>query len=201
MPRGLPDLRPENVQAEFALPDWAPWLLKVGIAAVLLFWVVGAYNRLIRLRGAIGNAWQQIDELQSRRSMLVQALADALREPLADEAVTLNALTQADAHQRQAAMAVRARPSQAPLLMNWVLAEAELASPLARLLALLEQRPDLHASEDILGLQRQLTELGARLTYARHLFSDAAEIYNVAVEEFPTRVVARLFSMRTTPRL
>jgi LemA protein len=189
------------VYPEFTLPDWAPWLLKLGLAAVLLFWVVGAYNRLTRLRGAVGSAWLQVDELLARRSMLLQALADALRDPLADEAVTLDALTRADAHQRQAALAVRARPSQAPLLMEWVLAEAELASPLARLLALLEQRPDLHANEEILGLQRQLTELASRLAYARHLFSDAADTYNAAVEEFPTRVVARLFSMRTTPRL
>ena len=189
------------MEAAFSWPDWAPWVLKIGIAAVLLFWVVGAYNRLTRLRGAIGNAWMQIDELVSRRSLLVQALADALREALADEGVTLAALTLADAHQRQAALAVRARPSQAQLLTAWVVSEAELASPLARLQALLEQRPELHASTEIAPLQRQLAELIPRLAYARHSFSDAADTYNAAVEEFPTRFVARLFSMRTTPRL
>jgi LemA protein len=189
------------VEASFSLPDWAPWLARIGVAALLLFWVVGAYNRLTRLRGAIGSAWLQIDELVSRRSMLVQALADALRESLADEGVTLDALSLADAHQRQAALAVRARPSQAQLLTAWVVTEAELASPLARLQALLEQRPELHASAEIAPLQRQLAELIPRLVYARHSFSDAADTYNAAVEEFPTRVVARLFSMRTTPRL
>ena len=180
-------------------PDWAPWLLRIGLAAILLFWVVGAYNRLTRLRGAIGNAWMQIDELLARRSMLVQALADALREPLADESVTLDALTQADAHQRQAALAVRARPSQAPLLMNWVLAEAELASPLARLQALLEQRHELHASEEIAPLRAQLAELAPRLVYARQLFSDAARTYSEALAEIPTRWIAQLFGMRPTP--
>jgi LemA protein len=185
----------------FALSDWVPWIVKIGVAALLLFWVVGAYNRLMRLRGAIGSAWLQIDELQSRRSMLVQALADALRDPLADEGVTLAALTQADGHQRQAALAVRARPSQAPLLMTWVLAEAELASPLARLLALLEQRPELRASEEIAPLQRQLAELAPRLIYARQMFSDAARTYSEAVGEIPTRWVAQLFGMRPTPGL
>jgi LemA protein len=187
------------VETDFTLPDWAPWLLKIGLAAMLLFWVVGAYNRLTRLRGAIGNAWMQIDELLARRSMLVQALADALREPLADENVTLDALTQAEARQRQAALAVRARPSQAPVLMNWVLAEAELASPLARLQALLEQRHELHANEEIAPLRAQLAELAPRLVYARQLFSDAARTYSEALAEIPTRWVAQLFGMRPTP--
>jgi LemA protein len=189
------------VDGVFDMPGWAPWLLKAGAVALLLFWVVGAYNRLVRLRGAIASAWVQIDELLGRRSTLLETLVDALREPLADEAMTLSALAQADQRQRQAAAAVRLRPANASLLMAWVLAEAELASPLARLQALLEQRPALHASEPVQPLQRQLVELTPRLVYARQLFSDAAANYNAAVEEFPTRLVARLFSMRPTPRL
>jgi LemA protein len=189
------------VEPAFALPGWAPWLLKAGGAAVLLFWVVGAYNRLTRLRGAIAQAWAQIDELLSRRGALLEPLLAALQEPLADEATTLAALAQADARQRGAAQAVRARPSQAAALMAWVLAEAELASPLARLQALLEQRADLHGSEAIQPLLRQLAELAPRLVYARQAFSDAAAAYNAAAAEFPTRLVARLFGMRPTPGL
>jgi LemA protein len=189
------------MEPALALPGWAPGLLKLGVAALLLFWIVGAYNRLVRLRGAIGSAWAQIDELLARRSALLESLIAALQEPLADEAMTLNSLSQADQRQRAAAQAVRSRPAHAPALMAWVLAEAELASPLARLQALIEQRQALQASEPVQPLQRQLAELTPRLVYARHLFSDAADTYNAAANEFPTRLVARLFSMRATPRL
>ncbi|HJV72238.1 LemA family protein [Ideonella sp.] len=189
------------METAFELPDWAPWLLQVGLAAVMLFWIVGAYNRLTRLRGTIGSAWAQIDELLARRSALLEPLAEALREPLADEATTLAALALADQHQRAAAQAVRARPAHAPALMAWVLAEAELASPLARLEALLEQRPELHGSEQVQPLQCQLAELAPRLAYARQTFSDAARAYSAATEEFPTRWVARLFGMRPTPAI
>lgn len=185
----------------FDLAGWAPLLLKVGGAALLLFWIVGAYNRLVRLRGAIGVAWVQIDELLGRRSSLLESLAAAVQEPLADEGMTLAALSQADQRQRSAALAVRARPSHSPALVAWVLAEAELASPLARLQALLEQRPELAGSEPVLPLQRQLLELAPRLVYARQLFSDAAEAYNAALDEVPTRAVARLFGMRPASRL
>jgi len=189
------------VEAAFELPGWAPWLLEFGLAAVLLFWVIGAYNRLTRLRGTIGSAWAQIDELLARRSALLEPLGDALREPLADEVTTLSALALADQHQRAAAQVVRARPAHAPALMAWVLTEAELASPLARLQALLEQRPELHGSEQVQPLLYQLAELAPRLAYARQAFSDAARAYSGAAEEFPTRWVARLFGMRPTPSI
>ncbi|MEK8030461.1 LemA family protein [Ideonella sp. DXS29W] len=185
----------------FESTAWLPLLLKLGGGGVLLFWIVGAYNRLVRLRGAIGTAWSQIDELLQRRSALLESLADAVREPLADEGVTLAALIQADQRQRTAAQVVRSRPSHAPALVAWVLAEAELASPLARLQALIEQRSELAMSEPVLPLQRQLIELGPRLVYARQLFSDAAEAYNGALEEIPTRAVGRLFGMRSASRL
>lgn len=180
---------------------WAPTLLKLGAAAVLLFWVVGAYNRLTRLRGAVGSAWSQIDELLARRATVIDTLGSALREPLADEATTLAALALAEQHQRSAALAVRARPAHAEALMAWVVAEAELASPLARLQALLEQRPDLAGSEQVQPWHQQLTEFGPRLSYARQAFSEAARVYSGALEEFPTRWVARLFGMRATPGL
>lgn len=185
----------------FDLAGWGPLLLKIGGAAVLLFWIVGAYNRLVRLRGAIGLAWAQIDELLARRSFLLEGLADAVRDHLVDEGVTLSALSQAEQRQRGAAMVVRGRPSHSPALVAWVLAEAELASPMARLQALIEQRHDLAHSEPVLPLQRQLLELAPRLVYARQLFSDAAEAYNAALEEFPTRAVGRMFGMRAASRL
>jgi LemA protein len=189
------------VESGFDWASWGPLLLKVGGAAVLLFWMVGAYNRLVRLRGAIGVAWAQIDELLARRSFLLEALADAVRDHLVAEGTTLTALSQAEQRQRSAAMAVRARPSHSPALVAWVLAEAELASPLARLQALLEQHPELAGSEPVLPLQRQLRELAPRLVYARQLFSDAVEAYNAALDEIPTRAVARLFGMRPASRL
>jgi len=182
-------------------PDLGRALLIAAGLAVLIFWLVGAYNRLTRLRGAIGTAWQQIDELLARRSLLLSSLTEAVREPLADEAATLAALSQAEQRQRATALAVRGRAAQAVTLTAWVVAEGELASPLARLLALLEQRPELASSEAVAPTFRELAVLAPRLAYARQLFSSAAGSYNEALEEIPTRWVARVFSMRPTPPL
>ena len=182
-------------------PDWGRALLIAAALAVMVFWLVGAYNRLTRLRGAIGTAWQQIDELLGRRSLLLSSLVEAVREPLADEAGTLSALSQAEHRQRAAALAVRGRAAQAVTLTAWVVAEGELASPLARLLALIEQRPELAGSDSVSPAFRELAVLAPRLAYARQMFSGAAGSYNEALEEIPTRWVAGVFSMRPTPRL
>lgn len=182
-------------------PDGGRSLLWALLLALLVFWIVGAYNRLTRLRGAIGVAWAQIDELLSRRSMMLRSLVESLQQPLADEAPTLAALSAAEQRQHQATLAVRARPSQAVPLTAWVVAEGELASPLARLLALLEQRSDLAHDDTIAPVARQLAELAPRLAYARQMFGTAADQYNEALQEFPTRWVAAAFSMRPAPRL
>lgn len=182
-------------------PAWAPSLLKLAGAALLLFWIVGAYNRLVRLRGAIGAAWAQIDEQLARRASLIEPLIAALNEPLADEATTLAALASAEKRQRSAAQAVRARPWQEGALMAWVVAEGELASPLARLQALLEQRPELAGSEPVQPLRTQLAEIGPRLAFARQAFGAAAMAYSESLAELPTRWVGRLFGMRPTPNL
>lgn len=187
-------------------PAWLPdnivsWLLRAALLAVLLFWIVGAYNRLMRHRHALAQAWGQIDELLSRRAAALEALMAPLAQPLADEAGSLQALLQAQERQQQAARAVRLRPTHAEALQAWAQAEAGLASPMARVQALLDQHPELAGSEAVKPPRQQLQELVARLGYARQVFNDAADVYNQAVEEFPTRLLMPLFGMRPTARI
>ena len=61
------------------------WLFQLALLAVLLFWLVGAYNRMVRLRTAIISAWEQIVAALVKRSEAMAAVADAVREPLAAE--------------------------------------------------------------------------------------------------------------------
>lgn len=184
-----------------SVPHIGTWLVEMAAIAVLLFWVIGAYNRLMRHRNAIAAAWGQIDELLLRRTALLEPLAEALKEPLQAEATTLATLAQALERQRAAARVVRSRPTQAAALLAWVTAEGGLASPLARLDALVEQDSELAGSEAVKPLRKQLAELAPRLVYARQVFNDAAEGYNAALDEFPTRLLRPLFGFRRTAKL
>jgi len=164
------------------------WLLAAG-GALLIFWMLGAYNRLVALRNAIIAAWAQVDEPLQRRSQAILALADGLREPLADEAGALEALRTAQAQVQAAADVLRRRPAMAARAQALGVAEATLAAALARVVALLEQRPVLAAIEPLGVLQ----ESAQRIGFARQLFNDAVHAYNEAVRQFPTRLLTRLF--------
>lgn len=183
------------------VPHIGTWLVEMGLIALLLFWAIGAYNRLMRHRNAIAAAWGQIDELLVRRAALLEPLADALREPLEAEATTLAALAQALERQRAAARTVRSRPTQAAALTAWVTAEGGLASPMARIESLVEQHPEVAASDAVRPLRKQLAELAPRLVYARQVFNDAAVAYNAALDEFPTRLLRPIFGFRRTAEL
>ncbi|HEY6133161.1 MAG TPA: LemA family protein, partial [Rubrivivax sp.] len=61
-------------------------------AAVLVFWMVGAYNRLVRLRNGIGAAWAQVDKQLNRRAQALPVLLAALREPMSAEGPALDAV-------------------------------------------------------------------------------------------------------------
>jgi len=171
------------------------------IAAVIAFWMVGGYNRLVALRSRIGVACAQVDELLQRRGAAVSALVSALRESLAGEQTALDALAAAQAQVRSAADVLRARPVMAAHAAAVAAAEAPMMSAASRVLALVEQHPALLASAEVAPHLASLRESSARLGFARQVFNDAAAAYNAAARQFPTRLLTRLYGFGTAGRL
>lgn len=175
--------------------------LAVAVAAVLMFWALGAYNRLVALRTAIGEAYRHVDELVQRRGTALLALVAAAAEPLAAERSALEAWTAAHTEVQRAGAALRARPVMAALAAALVGAESLLAAAGSRVLALLEQQPQLLADDGVARQMAALKEAEARLVVARQLYNDAARAYNDAARQFPTRLLARLYGFGTAGRL
>jgi LemA protein len=170
-------------------------------AAVLVFWMVGAYNRLVRLRNDIGAAWAQFDGQLQRRAQALPALLGALREPMAAERPTLELVESAQLQVRAAADALRAAPVRVEAAAVLVGAVAQLDSTLARLLALLDQQPDLRAEPAVATGLSELHDVDLRLAFARRLFNEAVQVYNSAARQFPTRLLTRLYGFGTAGRL
>ena len=181
------------------------WLFQLVLLAMLFAWVVGAYNRMVRLRTAIISAWEQIVASLVKRSEAMAAVADAVREPLAAESATLQALAEADAKQRAAADGVRQARARIADVSLWVSAEAGLASPASRLRALIELQPTLvHESDKGAQLTAALTawrEAEPRLLFARQGFNDAVDHYNKAIHQMPTRLIASPMGFRSAGRI
>lgn len=176
-------------------------LATIAVVAVLGFWCLGAYNRLVGLRNAIGAAWTPIDAALARRHELTAALRVALGRELRDEHAWLDSLLAASLQVRACADAVRTRASAAEPLASLVLAEGVYSAAAARLSALADQRPDVAAHSDIADALAELRELDTRLVFARQWFNDSASNYDAAVRQYPTHLLAGLFGFARAGRL
>lgn len=171
------------------------------LLAVGVFWVIGAYKRLLALRSAVSAAWQQADEALSRRGGAIAPLIGELRGRLVGEGAALDALLSAQAQVQAAADAVRAQPLLAAVTEALVKAEAATASSLSRVLALLDLHPELKEPQGVAAPLQVLAEAAPRLDFARQLFNDAAQAYDGAAEQFPTRLLTRLFGFSPAGRI
>jgi LemA protein len=168
-------------------------IVSITLLAMLVFWVVGAYNRLVRLKNAIANAFGQIDVQFKRRYELIPNLVDAAKKYLQHEHDTLAAVIAARNQARSASDRVASRPGKADAVLALAAAEQTLDSSLGRLFALAEAYPDLKADQTIRELGEELASTENKVGFARQAYNDAALDYNNAQGQFPALLVARVF--------
>lgn len=153
----------------------AQWLT-LALLATLVFWMLGAYNRLVALRAAIGAAWVQLDEVLQGRVATGTALAER------QHGASLHA---GMLKVQQAAETLRQRPAAAERAAALAAAESALGQTLAACVDALGV-----AAPDELAAYQALQQ---PLDFARQLFNQAVARYNAALAEFPTRLIARIF--------
>ncbi|MBL0945580.1 MAG: LemA family protein [Hydrogenophaga sp.] len=170
----------------------AQWVLLV-LVLVIGFWAVGAYNRLVRLRNGIANAFAQIDVQLKRRHDLVPNLVEVARKYLAHEAQTLEAVIAARNQARTAEQAASGAPLAAGVMGTLSGAEQLLGGAIGRLMAVAEDYPELKADATMRELSEELASTENRIGFARQAYNDHTLAYNDAVQEFPALIVARLF--------
>ena len=171
------------------------------VAAVLVFWMVGAYNRLTALRNDIGAAWAKIDEALKARAAAATPLLAALQEPMAAEVGALDAVQAAFQEAAQAASTMGAKPVVEAHAAAWTTAESNLSAAATRLLALIEQHAELRFESAIAEGTLAWRDANTRLTFSRQLFNEAAAAYNTAIALFPTRWLVPMFRFEKAGRL
>jgi LemA protein len=156
------------------------WIL-LAVVALAVFWLIGAFNRLIALKGQVANAWKQIDVQLKRRHDLIPNLVETVKGAMQFERSTLDAVISA-----------RAKAMGATGVADVAKAEGELTQALGRLFALAEAYPDLKATSNIGQLQEELASTENKVAFARQHYNDVATSYNVAQSQVPTNLVAGL---------
>src|SRR5512147_1138911 len=151
------------------------------LAAIFVFWFVGAYNSLVSLKNQVYNAWKQIDVQLKRRHDLIPNLLETVKGAMNFERDTLEAV-----------VAARNRAVSAQGVGATAKAEGELTQALGRLFALTEAYPDLKATGNVAQLQEELTSTENKIGFARQLYNDVVTQYNTKQMTFPTMLVAGL---------
>jgi len=163
------------------------WVI-LGIVAVLLAIFVGIYNGLVRQRNQVKNAWAQIDVQLKRRYDLIPNLVETAKGYMKHERETLEAVTNARNLAQQVSSSgagVRAK------------AEGELSSALSRLLVVVENYPDLKASQNFLALQEELTSTENKISFSRQFYNDSVLKYNNQTQMFPSNIMAGMMGFKS----
>ena len=166
------------------------------IAAVLLFWCVGAYNRLMALRNVMRAAFTQLEAQVRRRHELIPQLADAARADPATDPDVLDAAVAARQQARAALDLARAHPGAPGPMVSLAMAEQVLEDACRRLQQAIDRRSALKADSTVQAVRDDLLGAEGRLGFARQMFNEAVTAYNAAVQQFPTRVLSSLFGFR-----
>ena len=159
---------------------WLIVLLAIVLAVFLI--LVWLYNRFVRLRNRVDNAWAQVEVQLKRRWDLIPNLVESVKGYAAHERGTFEAVTQA-----------RARAQQAQTPAETAQAEGILGAALGRLFAIAEAYPELQADENFRQLQTELAETENRVAVSRQVYNDAVLTYNNTVQTFPGVVLAGPF--------
>jgi LemA protein len=159
------------------------WLLVLlGIVLLVAILLVLFYNRLVRLRNRVDNAWAQIEVQLKRRWDLIPNLVETVKGYAAHERETFEQVT-----------AARARAQQAQTPAETAQAEGILGQALGRLFAVAEAYPELQADENFRQLQTELAETENRIAVSRQVYNDSVLTFNNAIQTFPGAVLAGPF--------
>lgn len=154
----------------------------LAFCGILLLWGVFTYNRLVRKRNMMKEGWSGIDVQLKRRSDLIPNLVTLVKAYAAHEKESLEEIT------RLRGLAQMKRDVE-----ETARAESLLSTAMARVLAIVEDYPDLKASDQFIELQHALREVEEHIQYARRYFNGTVRELNIMVESFPSNLVAKLF--------
>lgn len=157
----------------------------LGVIAVIIFWIILAYNRLVKLRQRAKEAWADIDVQLKRRYDLIPNLLETVRGYATHEKEVFDNVTRA----RASAVSAKTVGEQAQ-------AENNLSQTLKSLFAVVENYPDLKASQNFSDLQKELADTENKIQAARRFYNTNVRDLNIRIESFPDNLMAGPFGFQ-----
>lgn len=157
-------------------------LIIIGLLVFILLYAVSIYNRLVKLKNLVQEAWSSIDVMLKKRHDLIPNLVETVKGYATHEKETLENVTKA---RNLAAGANTVEGKEA--------AEKSLNQAMVNLFAVAEQYPDLKANANFQQLQAELSSIENDIEKSRRYYNGTARENNTLVESFPSNVIANMY--------
>jgi len=162
-----------------------PMIVVAAVVVLVALWVMGVYNKLVRLKNGVENGWSQIDVQLKRRHDLIPNLVETAKGYMKHENQTLENITKA----RNLAQNANG-PAEAGK------AEAQLGQALSQFYVVMENYPDLKANQNMMQIQEELTSTENKIGFSRQAYNDDVMHFNNQIEMFPSNIIAGMFSFK-----
>lgn len=161
------------------------WVV-LGVLVVLVLWVIMIYNQLVAMRQRVGQSFADVDVQLKLRHDLIPNLVETVKGYAAQESKVLTEVVEARAKatQMQIPPDILTNPEAFKKFQE---VQGQLTGSLARLLAVVENYPDLKSNQNFLALQSQLEGTENRIAIARGDYIKAVQAYNTEIRTIPGR--------------
>lgn len=173
------------------------WPIALGVVVIIALGVGAVYNGLVSSDQNVRSHWAQVENVYQRRLDLVPNLVETVKGAANFEKSTYTAVTEARSKASGALQNAAVNPAgDARSVAEVQQTQGELSSALGRLMVVVENYPDLKATQNFRDLQTQLEGTENRIAVERMRFNEAAQAFNAKRLSFPTNLVASLFGNR-----
>ena len=160
-----------------------PGIILVVVIGIIVLYMIGFYNKLVKGKNRIKNAWAQIDVQLKRRYDLIPNLVETVKGYASHEKETFTNITEA-----------RSRAMNAGNVPDKAVAEAQLDNALSKFMLVVENYPQLQANQNFIALHEELASTENKIAFSRQNYNDQVYFYNNNIETFPSNVVAGMFN-------
>jgi LemA protein len=159
-------------------------LMALGVLVLaFVLWLILTFNSFVVLKNRIENAWSQIDVQLKKRYDLIPNLVETVKGYARYEKSVFETVTKA-----------RAAMANAGSISDKAKADNMLTGALKSLFAVAENYPTLKANENFKQLQEELSGIESKIAYARQFYNDNVLEYNTKTQQFPSSVIAGMFT-------